>query len=195
MLKNITFGILLLAAATTPAFAHLDPAAHGSLAAGFTHPLFGMDHVLAMVVVGLWAAMLGGRALFLVPVAFVSTMLAGFLLALTGAPLPLVEPVILGSIVVLGLLVALARPVPLWASVSLVGAFALFHGFAHGGELGGAGALDYAQGFALATTLLHLTGIGAVLVARAISAPNSAVFARFAGFSAAFGGVWLAFVG
>jgi len=160
MLKRFALAATILAAATAPAFAHLAPGEHGSFMAGFSHPLFGLDHILAMVAVGLWAAMIGGRATWIVPSAFVGTMILGFGLALGGAPLPFVEPVILASVVVLGVLIALAVNVPVAAGAALVGIFALFHGHAHGGELGDATALPYLVGFAVATAALHLAGIG-----------------------------------
>ena len=160
ILKRLAFAAVALAGMTLPAFAHLNPAEHGSFAAGLSHPLFGLDHILAMVAVGLWAAMIGGRAIWIVPSAFVGTMIVGFGLAMLGAPLPFVEPVILASVVVLGVLIALAVNVPVAAGAALVGIFALFHGHAHGGELGDATALPYLLGFAFATTLLHLAGIG-----------------------------------
>ena len=144
----------------TPALAHLPPGEYGSLAAGFSHPLFGLDHILAMIAVGLWASVLGGRALWAVPAAFVATMIVGFALALLGAPLPMVEPMILASSVVLGLVVAMALRLDLGLCMALVGAFALFHGHAHGAELGQAGALRFGLGFALATALLHAAGVG-----------------------------------
>lgn len=159
MLKRLAAAAAILIAATAPALAHLDPAAHGSFMAGVTHPVFGMDHVLAMVAVGLWAATIGGRAVIAVPAAFVGVMLAGFALALTGVSLPFVEPAILASVVALGLLVAMAVRLPVAASAGIVGVFALFHGFAHGGELGGAGALSFALGFAVATAMLHAVGV------------------------------------
>jgi urease accessory protein len=108
--------------------------------------------------------MIGGRAIWIVPSAFVGTMIVGFVLALIGAPLPFVEPVILASVVVLGLLIAASVNVPVAASAALVGIFALFHGHAHGGELGAAAAFPYMLGFALATALLHIAGIGFGLV-------------------------------
>ncbi|MWD30067.1 protein hupE [Aquicoccus sp. SCR17] len=151
---------LTLLASTTPALAHLGPAGHGSLAAGASHPLFGTDHLLAMVAVGLWAALSGGRALWTVPAGFVGAMVAGFLLALAGIGLPMVEPLILGSVIVLGGLVALTIRLPLGAAVALVATFGLFHGHAHGAEMGAATALPYLAGFAGATALLHLAGIG-----------------------------------
>lgn len=147
------------AMAATPAFAHLDPVENGSFMAGFSHPLFGLDHILAMVAVGLWAAMVGGRAVWMVPAAFVATMVVGFGAAIAGAPLPFVEPAILASVVALGLLVALAVNLPVWAGAAIVGLFALFHGHAHGEEIGVATALPYLLGFASATALLHIAGI------------------------------------
>lgn len=147
---------LLLA---NPALAHLNPAEHGSFMAGATHPISGADHILAMVGVGLWAALLGGRAMWLVPTAFVLAMSAGFLASLAGMPLPMVEPMILASSVVLGLLVAVAARMPVWAGAAVVGVFALFHGHAHGAEMGGATAMTYLGGFALSTALLHVAGV------------------------------------
>lgn len=148
-----------LALTATPALAHLHPGEHGSFAAGFSHPLFGADHILAMVAVGLWAWQIGGRAVYIVPAAFVGTMLLGFALALAGMPLPFVEPAILASVVALGLLVALAVRLPVAGSAAVVAAFALFHGHAHGGEIGAATEFAYGAGFALATALLHAAGI------------------------------------
>jgi urease accessory protein len=192
MLKRSLLAVLIAVAATVPAFAHLDPAEHGSFAAGFSHPLFGLDHVLAMVAVGLWAAIQGGRALWLVPAAFVGTMAVGFAAAIAGVPLPLVEPVILASVIFIGIAVALALPVPTAAVAALVGFFAFFHGHAHGGELGAAGAWEFAIGFVLATAVLHAVGIGiGVLFARL----GGRVATRVLGAATALGGVWLAIAG
>lgn len=155
---GLSAGLLLAAAA--PAFAHLNPAEHGSFMAGFSHPLFGADHILAMVAVGIWAAMIGGRAMLVVPASFVITMGIGFALALSGVSLPFVEPAILASVVGLGLLVALAVKVPTSVSAAVVAVFALFHGFAHGTELGGAGAMTFGLGFMAGTALLHAAGVG-----------------------------------
>ncbi len=189
MLKRSLLTLAIFIAATLPAFAHLDPAEHGSLAAGFSHPLFGLDHILAMVAVGLWAAMQGGRALWLVPAAFVGTMALGFIAALAGMPLPFVEPVILASVIFIGIAVALALPVPTSAVAAMVGFFAFFHGHAHGGELGGTSAWEFAIGFVIATAALHATGIGAGLV---LSRFSGKVLTRIAGAATALGGVYLA---
>ena len=145
---------------SSPAFAHLNPADHGSFASGFSHPLFGLDHVLVMVAVGLWAFQNGGRSVWLIPSAFVATMLAGFGLSMAGVPLPFVEPAIMASVVALGLLVAMAVRLPVVPSAAIVSVFALFHGHAHGAEIGAAGELSFATGFAIATALLHAAGIG-----------------------------------
>lgn len=157
MLKRLPLAAAF-AAMAAPAFAHLDPNEHGSFLSGFSHPLFGADHILAMLAVGLWAAQMGGRALWAVPLAFITTMAAGFLLALSGVPLPFVEPAILASIIGLGLLVGLALRLPVAAGAAIVAAFALFHGHAHGGELGEAGASAFGVGFVAATALLHAAG-------------------------------------
>ncbi len=192
MLKRSLLTLAISIAATLPAFAHLDPAEHGSFAAGFSHPLFGLDHILAMVAVGLWAAMQGGRALWLVPAAFVGTMALGFAAAIAGMPLPFVEPVILASVIFIGIAIALALPVPTSAVAAMVGFFAFFHGHAHGGELGGAGAWEFAIGFVIATAALHAAGIGAGL---ALSRLSGKVLTRIAGAATALGGLYLAIGG
>lgn len=193
MLKKASLTLSILAASIAPAFAHLNPDEHGSFAAGFSHPLFGTDHILAMIAVGLWAALLGGRDFVLVPTAFVATMLAGFAAALAGAPLPFVEPVILASVVVIGLLAAVALRVPVAAGMAMVGFFAFFHGHAHGGELGSAGALSFCIGFGLATALLHSAGVGLGLgLGRLIGGDAGRLATRIAGGLTALGGLWLA---
>jgi urease accessory protein len=190
MFKRSLLALAISAAATMPAFAHLDPGEHGSFVAGFTHPLFGTDHILAMVAVGLWAAMQGGRAIWAVPAAFVGTMALGFVSAIGGMPLLFVEPVILASVVFLGIGVALALPVPTVAVAALVGFFAFFHGHAHGGELGDATAWEYAVGFVVATIVLHAAGIGA---GYALNRFGAKALTRVAGAATALGGLWLAF--
>ena len=160
MIKRIILAFTAFAATAAPAFAHLNPEEHGSFMAGLSHPLFGLDHILVMVAVGLWAAQIGGKALWGVPLAFVTTMAIGFGLALAGIGLPFVEPAILASVVALGLLVAMAVKLDTVMSAAIVAVFALFHGHAHGGELGSAGALQFGVGFVVATAFLHIAGIG-----------------------------------
>ncbi|WP_312945492.1 HupE/UreJ family protein [Agrobacterium sp.] len=191
MFKRISIAAAGLAATTLPAFAHLNPEEHGSFMAGFSHPLFGADHILAMVAVGIWAAQIGGRALWVVPSAFVGTMAIGFMMALGGIDLPFVEPAILASVIALGLLVAMAARFPVSAAAAVVGIFALFHGHAHGGELGSAGALQFGVGFVIATALLHVAGIAAGLGVSRLGAVASRIIGALtalAGLTLAFGG-------
>lgn len=192
MLKRLAAAAAILGLSAAPAFAHLDPAEHGSLMAGVSHPLFGTDHILAMVSVGLWAALLGGRALWQVPMAFVGTMVTGFALALGGFGLPFVEPVVAASVVVIGLLALAALQVPTVVGMVMVGFFSLFHGYAHGGELGSAGALAFCAGFALSTAVLHAAGVGLGLaMGRIAGGPAGRWITRLAGGLTALGGLWL----
>src|SRR5262249_25948291 len=131
------------------------------------HPVFGPDHVVAMVAVGLWGAFLGQPAIVLLPVTFPLVMAFGGVLGIAGLPVPAPEIGIAASAIVLGLMVALAARPPLWAAALLVGVFAIFHGYAHGRELpDDADAVAFAAGFVIATGLLHLTGIAFGLLAR-----------------------------
>ena len=188
---------LILAAAaalvTTPAFAHLDPEAHGSFAAGLSHPVFGADHILAMVAVGLWAAVLGGRAVWALPSAFVAAMVAGFIASVGGMPLPFVEPMILVSVFVLGLAVALTLRLPVATAAGIVGAFGLFHGHAHGGELGTAAALAFGAGFAVSTAVLH--GLGVAVALAAGRAVRGSKLLQGLGWATTAGGLWVVFGG
>lgn len=132
----------------------------GGFASGFAHPVRGLDHVVAMVAVGLWGAFLGMPALWALPVVFPMVMALGGALGILGMPLPAVETAIALSGVVLGLLVAFAVRAPVWVAAVLVGLFAVFHGHAHGTELpGAANPFAYGIGFVVATGLLHLSGI------------------------------------
>ena len=193
MIVRMVLAIVTLVAASAPAFAHLDPVEHGSFAAGVSHPFFGLDHVLAMVAVGLWAAQLGSRSVWLVPTAFVGTMMLGFAAALAGLGLPFVEPVIAASVVVIGLLTLVALQVPTPVGMAMVGFFALFHGHAHGGEVGDAGALFFCAGFAVATAMLHAAGVGAGLgMGRLAGGPVGRGLTRAAGAATALGGLCIA---
>lgn len=188
-----TFLTLMAALAATPAFAHLNPDEHGSFMAGLSHPIFGLDHILAMIAVGLWAASLGGRTLWILPSAFVGAMVVGFGAAISELPLPFVEPIILLSVFALGLAVAFAVRLPGAAAASIVGAFGLFHGFAHGGELGSAGAFAFGAGFALSAAILHSFGISIAVLARQYLANSTLI--RGLGWATAFGGLWIAIGG
>jgi urease accessory protein len=142
------------------AFAHTGHGDASGFAHGLMHPVGGLDHVLAMIAVGLYAALLGGRALWLVPASFVGVMAIGGALGMAGIALPYSEIAIALSVVVLGLAVALRLSLPTLAAMALVGAFAIFHGYAHGAEMpADAAGLGYAAGFLLATALLHGVGL------------------------------------
>jgi urease accessory protein len=153
--------VVAIAAAPATAFAHIGVGdAHG-LTHGFIHPISGIDHILAMLAVGMFAAYRGGRALWLVPATFVLMMAAGGALGASGLSLPFVEIGIAASVIVLGLAVALQWSAPTAAAMGLVGFFAVFHGHAHGAEMpADMSGIQYALGFMLATALLHMIGIG-----------------------------------
>jgi urease accessory protein len=164
-------GMWLCAAAVAllpgAALAHTGEGVTGGFLSGFTHPIFGFDHVVAMIAVGLWGAFLGQPAIWLLPVVFPVVMAFGGLAGVLGVPLPGVEMGIALSAVALGAMVALALRPPLWIAAVLVGAFAIFHGHAHGTELPeAANPLAYGVGFVVATGLLHLSGIVLGLLAR-----------------------------
>jgi len=153
--------LTMVVTGAAPALAHTGLEHATSFSSGFLHPLTGPDHVLAMVAVGLWAGVNGGRAVWAWPIAFVSLMLVGGALGMMGVALPMVEPGILASVIVLGLLVLTAARVAVAVGVLLVGVFAVLHGYAHGAELPtAAAAISYSAGFALATALLHAAGLG-----------------------------------
>lgn len=191
-MKRLLLTLLMTGLAASPAFAHIDAAAHGSFGAGFSHPLTGTDHLLAMVAVGLWASLIGGRALWAVPAAFIAAMSAGFLTALGGIGLPFFEPVIAASVVVIGLLALVALQVPTVIGMITVGFFALFHGYAHGLELGGASGVVFMGGFFAATALLHGAGVALGLIVGAVAGDRAGGgVARIAGGLTALGGLWL----
>lgn len=145
----------------TAAWAHTGHGATVGFVQGFVHPVSGLDHVLAMVAVGLFAANLGGRALWAVPLSFVSVMALGGALGAAGIAVPFVEAGVAISVIVLGLAVAVQWKWPVTAAMGLVGIFAIFHGHAHGAEMPvDASGLEYGLGFMLATAVLHGIGIG-----------------------------------
>ena len=140
--------------------AHTFGAEGAGLVAGLAHPLMGLDHLLAMIAIGIWAWQLGGRAIWFVPVTCVSILSIAATFGLSGFSLPLVEPAIACSLLILGLLIAGSVRLPLIASVCLVGLFAVFHGYAHGLELPQAASpVYYGIGFIMTTALLHGLGI------------------------------------
>lgn len=161
MKRQLTTGLVTaLALMPGAALAHTGTGAHIDAMHGFLHPLTGLDHILAMVAVGVFAAQLGGRSLWAVPVAFLLAMVAGGAAGYFGASLPMVEQGIALSVIVMGLAVALGVKLPTVAAMVLVGLFAVFHGHAHGAEGAGAGSFaGYAIGFVIATSLLHAAGV------------------------------------
>ena len=166
MLRSKLLALALSGALVSPALAHPGVAQVNSFASGIAHPLNGIDHILAMIAVGLWAVLADGRAIWIWPMTFVTAMLAGFVVASLDVPIPLVEPAISSSVVILGLFVALAVKAPLCLGAATAGLFAFFHGHAHGAESTAASLIPYAAGFALATAVLHAAGIGLGLFAQ-----------------------------
>jgi urease accessory protein len=161
MKTRAIIALFLVVAWSSVASAHTGVGDANGFVHGFSHPLNGIDHVLAMVAVGAFAAQLGGRALWLVPLTFISVVAAAGLVGMAGIGLPFVEIGIALSVIVLGLVVALQLSLPVVAAMALVGFFAIFHGHAHGAEMPeSASGLAYGAGFVCATALLHAIGIG-----------------------------------
>lgn len=155
--------LILLAVVLIPvsAQAHFDVSHGAGFIQGFTHPIDGLDHLAAMVAVGLWATQMDRRALWAVPLTFVAVMILGGFLGTTSLAIPFVEQGIAYSVLILGVLITAAIRLPMAQSAAIVALFALLHGYAHGAEMpSSASGLSYGLGFILATTLLHLNGIG-----------------------------------
>ncbi len=179
---------ILFGLAATPALAHTGVGDHFSFLNGFQHPLGGLDHLAAMIAVGLWGAVAGGRRVWVWPAAFVATMIVGGLLGRAGVALPMVEPAIALSVIILGVLVAATVRVPVALGAAIVAVFAIFHGHAHGAESPETGWLGYAAGFVIATALLHVVGIG---IARLLERGAGLVPVRAIGAATAMLGVFL----
>jgi len=160
--------VALMVLAGGPASAHIvDGSAAGGFLGGFAHPLFGLDHVVAMIAVGLWGAFLGPPAIWLLPITFPLVMACGGAIAILGVAVPGVEIGIATSAIVLGAMIAFAARPPLVGAALIVAAFAIFHGHAHGAELPpGSDVVAFSVGFVVATGLLHLSGIAFGLLAR-----------------------------
>ena len=182
-MKRSPVCLLATLASIIPSVALAHTGAHTSgFAHGFAHPISGLDHVLAMVMVGLFAYQLGGRALWIVPLAFVSAMSVGGALGVAGIGVPFIEIGIALSVIVLGALVASNARTPVIAAVAVVGFFAIFHGYAHGAEMpANAAALTYAIAFLIATALLHLTGAALGLGIDKAGQRTGSAFVRVAG--------------
>jgi urease accessory protein len=185
--RTIALAIFTISISAGVAAAHIEGGLAGGFGSGFAHPLFGPDHIAAMVAVGLWGAFLGAPAIWLLPIVFPLVMAFGGVLGILGVPLPGVEIGIAVSAVVLGLMVALAVKPHLAVAAVIVGAFAIFHGYAHGAELpDGDNPVAYAVGFVIATGLLHLCGIGIGLLTRW---PAGRMAVRLAGSAIAIAGL------
>lgn len=171
--------------------AHTGVGATSGLLNGLAHPVTGLDHICAMLAVGLWAAQRGGKAIWMVPLAFVSIMALGGILGMMAISIPFVEQGIVASVLILGVLIAAAVRLPLVASILIVGLFALLHGHAHGTELPETvSGLLYGLGFIVSTALLHLCGISLGLIAGRYSSP---LLVRLAGGAIATCGLLLCF--
>ena len=182
--------LLILVALLWPVavYAHVETGSATGFASGLSHPVSGLDHVLAMIAVGLWGAQLGTPAVWVLPVAFPMVMALGGTLGLMGLPLPGVELGIALSALVLGVMVGWEQRPPLAVAAIIVGFFAVFHGHAHGTELPeGASGIWYSVGFVMATGMLHATGIAIGVVHRW---PAGKLALRFAGVAVAVGGVF-----
>ena len=187
---RLLLALTLLVLSPTLAFAHTGLGDTAGFVHGLGHPLGGLDHLLAMVAVGVLAAVLGGRALWLVPLSFLGVMVIGFALGQAHVQLPYVELGIALSGLVIGLAAMLRRPLPLAAAMALVGIFAVFHGHAHGAEMPqNAQGFGYAAGFLAATALLHLAGIAATMGVVHWSGRHGQLASRIAGGAIALGGV------
>lgn len=172
-----------------PAWAHSGAGHVGGFAAGLLHPVTGVDHMLAMVAVGMWGAQLGMPLIWVLPVTFPLVMAVGGLLGGMDVPLPAVEPGIAASVFVLGAMVAFAVRPPAWVAALIVAAWAIFHGYAHGAELPvGADAFAYGLGFVIATGLLHLVGIA---LGSVIRRPAGVTALRAGGAAICAAGLWL----
>ena len=188
----LLFVTLLTLSALVPsaAFAHTGTGGATGFPHGFLHPITGLDHVLAMVMVGVLAWQLGGRALWLVPATFVLVMAIGGAIGVAGIGVPFVEAGIALSVVVLGAIVALSVSPPIAAAVGLVSLFAIFHGHAHGAEMPElAAATAYGFGFILGTALLHAFGLGLGLLTSRSSNSQGPAMVRAGGAAAALAGV------
>ena len=187
---RVVLAIAMLFIAPSLAFAHTGHGEASGFIHGLEHPIGGLDHVLAMLVVGIFAFVLGGRALWAVPLSFVGMMLAGFALGLSGSSLPFVELGIALSSIVIGAIAASKSRMPTVAATALVGVFAVFHGFAHGAEMpASASGVSYAAGFAFSTATLHVFGIAASLLVASGSRKHGQAVARVAAGCFAIGGL------
>jgi len=191
---SIAYRLLAVAIMLVPgaAFAHTGHGEAAGFAYGFMHPLGGLDHLLAMVAIGLFAGGLGGRAMWLVPASFISVMALGGVLGIANLPVPHVEIAIAASVAILGAIIALGVKAPVAVAMGLAGLFAVFHGYAHGAEMPADGSgLAYGLGFMSATALLHVSGLALGLLFGALGEARGRAFYRVAGVAIALAGAGL----
>jgi urease accessory protein len=177
-----------------PALVLLHTYGGGGILSGFLHPLLGLDHLLAMLAVGLLSAQIGGRAIWTVPATFVVVMGLGGVLGILGVPLPIVEYGITGSVLILGIAIVANKQMPEWAAILIVALFALFHGHAHGTELPDLTStiglmIAYVTGFLIATAGLHI--VGALIGIMAIRSERGTTLLRLGGTAIALVGIFL----
>lgn len=194
MLGNASKYVLASALTLLPgaALAHTGQDGASGLSHGIMHPLGGLDHILAMVLVGLLAFQIGGRAIWLLPASFLAAMAGAGLLGMAGFAVPFVEQGIMLSIVVLGAVVAFGFAAPVSLAAALVGLFAVFHGYAHGAEMPEtASGLAYGAGFLAATAVLHAIGIGCGALFAYLAKERGLALARWVGSAASLTGIAL----
>lgn len=188
MRTNVTRLSLALTVMACSCMAQAHPGHGGGYLAGIAHPFMGLDHLLAMLAVGVWAAQLGGRARFLLPASFIACMAVAASMGMSDIALPMVEGGTATSVLLLGLLIAFSIKLPVAYSASIVGLFAVFHGYAHGAEMP---VLNtpwvYGIGFMLSTLALHI--IGLVL---GLALPKQSVWLRAIGILVVTSGTWMA---
>jgi len=190
--QRILKALVLLLIIPSVAMAHTGVGDASGFMHGFSHPIYGVDHLLAMVAVGLWAVQIGGRATWIVPSAFVAVMIVGGVFGFSDVTIPFIESGILASILIMGILIAGAFRLPMLISVFIVGFFAMFHGYAHGAEMPvSIGAVSYSLGFALSTAIIHSVGIASGLGLRQL---NFEKVARYAGGAIMLSGLYLAMI-
>lgn len=191
LLTALSVGATLIVLGT-PANAHLLDASGAGWSHGFSHPFSGLDHILAMLAVGIWAAQTGRPAIWVLPVVLPLAMAVGGMIGVAGLPVPGIEAGIAASVLILGLLIAFQAKPPLTASAILVALFAVFHGHAHGTELPQAASpVLYGLGFVLATAILHLIGLS---IGHVMRLPKGMLAIRIGGGGIAAAGVTL-FIG
>jgi urease accessory protein len=186
--RSLVGALLVGSLLSNPAAAHMGTGLPGGFVSGFIHPFSGIDHLLAMVSVGLWGAFLGRPLLYVLPVVFPAMMVVGAIMGMFVVPIPPLEIGIALSVLVLGGCIALPVRAPVWVASVIVALFAVFHGYAHGKELpSAADPVSYSAGFVLATGLLHVSGI---CLGFLNSRPIGVVATRSMGGAIAVAGAW-----